>query len=146
MHAIPGKSIQKYRQSRDKSFSFTCRHFGNFALVQNDTAEQLDIIMNHVPCHLIASGYPVILIDGFISFDMYKIMSQCQFPVKRCSSHGDRFILSKTTGSIFYYRKYLGQYLIKNFLIFFKNRFLDLVYFFPNGFTFFVILFFYRSS
>ena len=55
VNAAPGESIQVDRTSCDESFAFTGRHFSDLAFVQDDSADELNIEMNHVPDDLLVT-------------------------------------------------------------------------------------------
>ena len=44
--------------------------------MQNDTTEQLNVVMNHVPYRIIAAGIPVVLVDGLVAFNAYEVFAQ----------------------------------------------------------------------
>ena len=48
MHTFSGQGIQVGRQGRCQRFALTGFHLGNFAFMQNDSADQLDIKMSHI--------------------------------------------------------------------------------------------------
>ena len=55
MNAAPGERIQVNRTGCDQSFALTGRHLGNFAFVQDDSTNELNIEMNHVPDDLLVT-------------------------------------------------------------------------------------------
>ena len=128
MHAVSGQCVQEYREGSYQCFTFTCCHFRNLTFVQNDTTEQLYIVMNHVPCHIVTTRYPVILVDGFIAFDTYKIFCSSQMAVEFSRSYYDFFVFCKSFGSCLDDRESYGQHFVQCFLVFFENFFLYLIY------------------
>ena len=46
--ALAGERVQIHGQRRDQRFAFAGLHFGDFAAMQHDAADQLDIEMPHV--------------------------------------------------------------------------------------------------
>ncbi len=47
MHALAGQGIQVDRQGADQGLALAGPHFRDLALVQNDAADQLDIVVAH---------------------------------------------------------------------------------------------------
>ena len=48
MDAFAGERVQIHRQRRDQRFTFTGLHFGDFAAMEHDAADQLHIEVPHV--------------------------------------------------------------------------------------------------
>lgn len=69
VYAVSGQCIQEYGEGSHQGFTFTCCHFGNFTFVQYHATEQLYVIVNHVPHRVVAAGVPMVLPDGFVTFD-----------------------------------------------------------------------------
>ena len=54
MNALPRNGIKICRKGSNQGFTFTCLHFGNSPLMQNDTAQNLNGEMSHTK-HSVAS-------------------------------------------------------------------------------------------
>ena len=67
VYTVSGQCIEEYGQGSHQSLTFTGCHFRNLAFVQYHTAEQLYVVVYHVPYRIIATGYPVVLVDGLIA-------------------------------------------------------------------------------
>ena len=94
MHALAREGIEEHRKGGDEGFSLSRRHFRDFSFVQHDTADQLDIVMHHVPGNLVAAGHPMIGIDRLIPVNRNKIrMLHAQVTVKSGRLHDDALIL-----------------------------------------------------
>ncbi len=75
MHAFLRERAQEHRECGHKGLSFTGRHFGDFALVQNHTANELHIVVHHVPSDFIAACEPFVLPDGLVAIDGHEVAS-----------------------------------------------------------------------
>ena len=64
--------------------------------MQNDTTEQLYIVVYHVPDRIVTTGYPVILINGLITLDAYKVFCSSQLAVEISGGNYDFFIFRET--------------------------------------------------
>ena len=89
MHPFPGKGIEEHRQCCHKRLAFTGRHFSNLAFMKGYTANKLHVIMHHVPCYLVASGNPFVMVDGLVTVDGHKIMRCRKITVKIIGFHND---------------------------------------------------------
>ena len=97
MDTLACKSVEEYREGRNESLSFSGRHLRYLSLMKNDTSDKLDIVMDHVPGNLIATGYPVVLPDGIVAFDMDKILSgSSQISIEISSRNRNGLILGKS--------------------------------------------------
>ena len=127
VYTVSGQCVEEYRESSHQCFTFTGCHFRNLTFVQNDTTEELYIVVNHVPYRIVTTGYPVILIDGLVAFDAYKIFRCSQLAVKIRSGNNDFFIFCESFGSSFHDRESNGQYFVQCFFIFLQNFFFCLI-------------------
>ena len=98
VNTVARKSIEEDRKGGHKGLSFTRCHFGNLAFVENHATEQLNIVVNHVPLHVVASGHPVIVINGLIVFNGHKVVSSGQRAVEVGSRNHHLAVLSEATG------------------------------------------------
>ena len=112
--------------------------------MQYHAAEQLYVIVHHIPRYFVSACHPVILVYGFVAFDMHEVVS---FGGKVAVELGGRnlyfFIFGKTFGCRFYESEDLWQGIVESFLIFVENGFLDFVDLFPHIFAFVVLDAFY---
>src|SRR5258708_7681642 len=66
MYSLAGQCIQVGRKCRYQGLTFTGGHLRDLSLVEHGTADQLHVIVYHVPGDHAAGGHPTVLIDGFI--------------------------------------------------------------------------------
>ncbi len=109
MHAVSGQGIQEYREGSYQCLTFTGCHFRNLTFVQNDTTEQLYIVVYHVPDRIVTTGYPVVLVDGLIAFNAYEIFGSGQMAVELRSGYRDFFIFGKRLAVSFTMEKATGS-------------------------------------
>ena len=127
MYTVSGKSIQEYRQCCNECFSFTCCHFRNLSLMQYDTTKKLDVIMNHIPFHIVTAGHPVITVDSFVSFNPNEIFSNGKFSIEVICCNNYFLVFCKSAGCIFYDAKRYRHNFIEGFFINFKHLFFKLI-------------------
>ena len=95
VNTIARKSVEEDRKGGHKGLSFTRCHFGNLTFVENHATEQLNIVVNHVPLHVVASGNPVIVINGFVVVNGNKVVSRSQRAVEVGSRNHHLAVLGK---------------------------------------------------
>ena len=118
MYAVSGQGIQEYGKRSYKSLTFTGRHFGNFPFVQYYTAKQLYVVVNHVPYRVISTGIPMILPDGFVTFDAHEVFGSRQGAVEICSCNYYFFVFRETFGRFFHDGESYRQYFVKCFFVY----------------------------
>ena len=124
--ALARECVQEHREGRDEGLAFTGRHLGNAAAlllvglegaVQDDTADELHVVMDHVPGNLVAAGDPVVLPDGLVVLDVDEIAAvgrQVAVEVRRCDRDG--LVLRKAAGGGFHDGEGLGEDLVETLL------------------------------
>ena len=123
MDALAGERVQEHRKGGDQGFTLTGRHLGDAATlllvglegaVQDDAADELHVVVDHVPGDLVAAGDPVVLPHGLVVLDVDEIAAagrQVAVEVRR----GDRdgLILGEAAGGGFHDGKGLGEDLVE---------------------------------
>ena len=128
MHAVSSEGIEEDGQGGGKGLALTGEHLGNLALVQDGTAEQLHVEVHHGPLHVVASGNPMVVVDGGVALYVHKVVLGGQFAVKVGCLHLDVGIVGKAVGSALYDGKDLCTHLVQSLLQDFQNILLQLVY------------------
>ena len=145
MDTLVRQRVQINRQRSHEGLTFTGCHLGYLTLMQNNTTEQLHVVMDHIPFDLISSRHPVVLINSdilrtwylvtlFLRHDFHEIETRvsCQVSIHLRSGHLYRLVLGKTTGGRFDDRICLRQYLIQNALVRVLYLFFQLIYLVVN--------------
>ena len=129
MYAIAREGIKEYGERSHKGLTLTCCHLGNLTLMQHDTTEHLYIIMYHFPFEVVATSCPMVVIDGIVAINRYKVILgvSSEFTVEISSSYYSLLIFRKTTRCILYNRKSNRHNLVKCLLIDFQDFLLKLV-------------------
>ena len=82
MHTLAGERIEKHRQGSHEGLALSGGHLRNLSLMQYDTADELHIIVYHLPDSLIASGNPMVLPEGLVTLDGHEIVGHAEMTVK----------------------------------------------------------------
>ena len=124
VNALSGKCVEEHREGSHQGLTFTGCHFGNHAplllvgfdaAVEDYTADELDVVVNHVPGNLIAAGLPVVVPHSLVAGNLHKVAA---FGGKLLVKFGGRnlhgLILGKTAGRRFHDGKSLRKEFIQN--------------------------------
>ncbi len=109
MHAFAGEGVEVGRERGYEGFTFTGGHFGDLTLVQHDTADQLYVVMHHVPGHFDTAGNPGILPGHFVTFNGNIVAENGQVAVHFSCGSGDGGIFFQPAGGFLYNGKGFGQ-------------------------------------
>ena len=116
MDTLACDSIQEHRQRSHECFTFTGSHLGDLSLMQDNTTDKLDIVMNHVPGNLVTACHPVILPQRLVTLDGNEVMRNAELSVEIRRCYFYHRILSESSGSRLHDRKCLRENLIQKFL------------------------------
>ena len=114
--AFSRQCVQIDGQGSDEGFTLTSGHLGDFTLVEHDTADELHVIMAHVPLNHVAAGHPAVLVDGFVSVDGDAFALSGQVAVVLRGRHGDGLVLLEAAGSLLHHGEGLRQYVVEDVL------------------------------
>ena len=115
VHALSGQGVQEHRQRSHEGLSFTGGHLRDFSFVQDDTADELHIVMHHIPRNLVSAGHPMVAPDCFVSVDGDEVLSGGgQGAVEIRGGHLDKLLLRKTAGGGFHDGKGIRQNLVQH--------------------------------
>ena len=108
--------------------------------MQDRTTDELHIVVNHVPHGLIAASHPVVVVDGFVTIDVDKVLAfGSKIAVHLRCRDNDVLVLGKAACSLFDNREDDRQHLVELVLEHIENLFLNLVNLLPQGLTFVVV-------
>ncbi len=130
MYTLVGQRVQIDRQRSYQGLTLTRGHLGDLTLVQNDTADQLYVIVHHIPRDLVATGCPVVRIDGRVALDLDEVKSLVcrQVAIHLGSRHAHLGVLREAACGGLYNRKSLWQDLVEFLLIDLLDLLLQLIY------------------
>ena len=122
VNTITSQGIQEDRCCTYKGLTFTGSHLGNLTLMENKTTEELYIVVNHFPFHIITAGCPVVVIDSLVAIDGNEVVSwiRSQLAVEVGISNYCFLVLSETASSILNDSENLRQNLVEGYLILVK--------------------------
>lgn len=113
VHALLGQRVEEYGERRYECLSFTRRHLGDLALVEHHAAEQLYVVMDHVPFQVVAARHPVVGIDGLVALDTDEVLLGGQIPVEIVGRDDHLVVLCEAACRILHDGEGFGQYLVE---------------------------------
>ena len=143
MHAVSGESIKEYGQRSHEGLTFTRCHLGNLTLMEYHTTEELHIVVYHVPHRIVATGFPVVSIDGLVALDAHEILRGSQCAVHIGSRHHYLTVLREAACGLLHDGEGLGQHLVECHLVLVEHGGLQLVYLVEELFALLNLGFFY---
>ena len=99
MYSLAGQGIKEHRKGCHEGLSLSCRHLGDLTLMQDDTTDELNVIVHHIPCHLVSTGHPVVLPEGIISFYGHEFLGCAEVAVELRCLHLDHRVLLESSCS-----------------------------------------------
>ena len=116
MHTLAGQGVEVDGQGGHEGLTLTGGHLGDLAAVQHHTADNLHVVVHHVPGNLVAAGHPMVLIDGFVALDGDAGVGGRQVAVVVGGGDGHRLVGGEAAGGLFHHGVGFGQYLVQHLL------------------------------
>ena len=127
VHALACQCVEEYGERRHEGLSFARGHLGDLALVEHHAAEELHVVVHHVPFDVVAAREPVGGVDGLVAVDRDEILRGGQLPVEIVGRDRDRFVLGETTRRILHDGERFGQDFVELLFDLLVDAFGDLV-------------------
>ena len=129
VNTIAGQGIQEYRTGTNEGLTLTSSHLGNLALVQNNTTEELNVVVDHFPLEVIATCSPVIVVDSLVTIDGDEVVGWvgCQLTVEVVGCNHSLLVLCETASGILDDAESCRQNLVEGNLILVECFLLQLV-------------------
>ena len=87
VHAKAGEGVEINGQGGHQGLAFSRGHFRNTAQMEDGTADQLYVVVHHVPFDGAAGGGPGVVPNGRIALDAQSVHPLGQFPVHVCGGY-----------------------------------------------------------
>ena len=126
VYAVACQSIQEHGQRGHEGLTFAGGHLGNLSLMEHGAAEELHVVVNHLPLQVVAACCPVVMIDGLVAVDGDEVLAgvASQFAVEVGSRHDCLFVLGKAAGGVLHNGEDLGAHLVECLLVDLERIFL----------------------
>ena len=110
MDAFACQGIQEHGQGGHEGFPFAGGHFGHVPAVEGHAAEELHVVMDHVPRDFVSAGCPMVPVEGFVAVDRDEVLAfGGQLAVGVGGGHRDGLVLGETPRGVFNDGEDLGQ-------------------------------------
>ncbi len=109
VHAFFCQCVEEHGERRHQGFALARGHLGDFALVEHHAAEELHVVVDHVPLHVVAAGQPVGGIEGLVALDAHEVLGRSQLAVEIVGCYLDGLVLRETARRVFHDGERLGQ-------------------------------------
>ena len=116
MHSLACQRIEKYGEGRHQGLSLTGGHLGYLSLMQDDTSDELHVIVDHVPCGRVPSGHPCMAPVCLVPLYADIVVLGAELAVHIGGSHLDDFLFLEPAGGGLHHRESIGQHLVQNLL------------------------------
>ena len=116
MYAFARQGVQVNGQGSHQRLSLTGGHLGDLTLVQDHAADQLHVVMHHVPRNGLPGRIPRIAPKRTIAFDRHIGMGSGQLPVKGLGRYLQYGIFRKAARRFLDHGKSLGKDLVEDIL------------------------------
>ena len=116
MHAFAWQGVEVNGQCSHKGFTFTRCHLGNLALMQHRTADELNLVVAHVPLDDVATGRPAIVVASLVAHNLDTVAISGNVAIHLRGGHFHHLIILEAAGSLLHHRECLRQNLVKHFL------------------------------
>ena len=116
MDALAGQRVEIDRQGGDERLTLTSGHLSDLTLVEDDTADELHVIVAHIPLDHVAAGHPAVLIDGLVALDGDAFTFCGEVAVVLRGRHGDGFIVLEAAGGLLHHGEGLRLDLVEDVL------------------------------
>ena len=116
MHSLAGQSIEKYGEGSHQGLSLTGRHLGYLSLMQDDTTDELHVVMDHVPRGRVASGHPCMAPVSLVPLYADIVVLSTELAVHICGRHLDDLLLLESAGSGLHHGESVWKHLVQRLL------------------------------
>ena len=109
--------------------------------MEDNTADELDVVVDHVPGDHVAASHPVVEVDGFVvavaaGDDVDVVASDGEFAVVVGGGYDDFGVLGEAAGGFLDHAEGFGEDVVEDFLGFLVRVFFELVDLFVDAFFF----------
>ncbi len=113
VHALAGQCVEEYGERRHEGLALARGHLGDLALVEHHAAEELHVVVDHVPPQVVAAGGPVGGVDGLVALDAHEILRRGQVAVEVVGRDHHLVALGEAARRVFHDGEGLGQDLVE---------------------------------
>jgi len=133
VHTFAGEGVEEDGQRGDERLTLASGHLCDLAFVEHDAAEELHVVVDHVPLDFVTASHPVVLVDGFVAVDADEVVACSQITVKVRGGDGDLFLLDEAASRVLHDSEDVRQHFLEYLLVLVGDLLFDLVNLGPDG-------------
>ncbi len=114
--ALAGQGVEVDGEGGHEGLTLAGSHLGNLAAVKHHTADELHVVVHHVPRDFVAAGHPVVLVEGAVALDGDGGVGGSEVAVAVGGGDLDGLVLRETLGRLLDDGEGLGQDIIEDLL------------------------------
>ena len=104
------------------------------------SADELHIIVGHIPFHHVAAGHPFVFPDSFVTLDADEVLAGCrQVAVRPGGCHFERVVVLEAAGSLLDHCEYFRERRVEFAGVHLEAFLLEVVDLFPEGLALVVV-------
>ena len=127
VHTFAWQRVEIDGQRGYQCFPFAGGHLGNFPFVKHNAADELHIVVHHIPFDDVAAGHPRVAVASLVALNHNVVAFYRQVAIAIGGSHLHPFVFFKTAAGFFHHREGFGEYFQQDLLCFFEHAFLQRV-------------------
>ncbi len=148
VHSLACEGVQEHGQRRHQGLTLAGGHLRDVVrhlvavhhAVEHHAADQLHVVVHHVPFHQVAAGHPLVAVYGLVALDGDEVLALGrQFAVGIGGCHLDGLVLGETACSLLDHGEYFGQRLVQVLGVVGEHVLAGLVYLLPQRLALLVI-------
>ena len=130
VYSVACERVKEYRQCSNEGLTLTGSHLCNLSLMEDDTTEELYVVVDHLPCEVVAAGSPVIMVHGLVVANLDEVVLRvgCELTVEVGSRDDGLLVLRESPCRALDDGEGYRQHLVERVLIFCELLVVELVY------------------
>ena len=123
------EGVEEYGKGSYEGLSLTGRHLGDLSLVEDNAADELHVVVDHVPLYHVPAGKPGVVPQGLVTIYGHELVGGGKVTVEVGSRNLHYLILLETAGGGFHDGESLGKDFLEDILylpVLFLHEFIGL--------------------
>ncbi len=87
VHSLAAQGVEEHGKGRYQGLALACGHLGYLALMQHRAADELHVVMHHIPGSGVAARHPGVLPLGIVALYRHIVVRGAQVAVLFCGLH-----------------------------------------------------------
>ena len=136
MDAFAGEGVEEDGERRHEGLALAGGHLGDVVVdlvaahhsVEHHAADQLHVVVHHVPFHLVAAGHPFVFIDRLVAVDGDEVLSGAgKLAVGLGGGDFDSVVVFEAASRLLHHGKHFGEHAVEVFGVIVEHLFAEIV-------------------